>query len=107
MDIREVTMKALTGGQSSVVSISGASAQSAAFAQPAVPAPQTGDLDATITPTVDCFVRQGTNPTALADGTDQILLGGNTYRLSGILVGNKLAFITSGAAGSVYITPGA
>jgi hypothetical protein len=38
------------------------------------------------------------------DGTDQIFLGGNTYRVSGIVIGFKLAFKTTGATGSVYIT---
>ena len=91
------SLSALTGGQSSAVSISGTSAQSAAIT--------TGI--AVVTPTVDCFFRQGSNPTALSNGTDQLLLGGNTYRISGITSGNELAFITTGATGTVYITPGA
>lgn len=86
----------LTGGQSESVAISGTSAQSAAI---------TG-THAVVTPTIDCFFRQGASPTALADGTDQILLGGNQYRISGIVNGNLLAFITTGGTGTVYITPG-
>lgn len=99
MDLREVSMLVSTGGTSSKVAISGTSAQSAAFSG-------AGGVDVLCTPDVDCFVRQAADPTAVADGTDQLLLGGNTYRLSGIASGNKLAFITSGATGNVYLTPG-
>lgn len=104
MDIREVTMNVLTGGQSHSVAISSTSAQSNALGT-AVANP--GGLDAVVTPSVDCFVRQGANPTALSDGTDQFLVAGNSYRLSGIVGGNKLAFKTTAASGTVYITPGA
>ena len=93
--IKTRSFKVLTGGQSSSVSISGTSAQSAAFTSG----------ECVVTPTVDCFVRQGSNPTALANGTDQILLGGNQYRIEGISNSNKLAFITSGSTGTVYISP--
>lgn len=98
MDCRVVSAAVDTGGLSQVVAISGTSAQSSVLTT-------VGGVDALVTPTVDCFVRQGANPTALSNGTDMILLGGNTYRLSGIASGNRLAFITSGAAGSVFITP--
>lgn len=59
-------------------------------------------------PTVDCFVRAGLAPAAVNDGTDLFLYGGNIYRvISGWTPGWKLAFITAGQAGSIYITPGA
>ena len=87
---------ALTGGQSEAIAISGTSAQCTAITAGS----------ALVTSTVDCFFRQGANPTALSNGTDQLLLGGNTYRISGITSGYELAFITTGASGTVYITPG-
>lgn len=90
------SVKALSGGQSELISISGTSAQCTAIT--------TGN--AVVTPTVDCFFRCAANPTALSNGTDQLLLGGNSYRISGITSGYELAFITTGAAGTVYITPG-
>lgn len=96
-----VSLNVLSGGQSTAVAISGTSAQSAAFSF----GEKTGEV--VVTPTVDCFVRQGANPTALANGTDQFLIGGNMYRLEGVEPGNKLAFITSGGTGTVYITPSA
>jgi hypothetical protein len=95
--VQSQSIVVLTGGQSAAVSISTTSAQSAAITTPSV----------VVTPTVDCFFRQGANPTALSDGTDQILLATNSYRLSGIVSGNKLAFITASGTGTVYITPGA
>ena len=87
---------ALAGGQSVSVAISSTSAQSAA----------TTTGFATVTPTVDCFFRQGASPTALSDGTDDFLIANNKYRINGITSGNKLAFKTTSATGTVYITPG-
>ena len=90
------SLELLTGGQSESVAVSGTSAQSSAYTVP----------ELVVTVLVHTFVRQGTNPTALANGTDQLLLGPNSYRLSGITSGNKLAFITADASSStVYITP--
>lgn len=107
MDIREISMAVSTGGTSQRISISGTSAQSSVLSSQTVSAPNSaGGLDVLCTVDVDCFVRQGSNPTALADGTDQLLLAGNTYRLSGIINGNRLAFITSGGTGNAYLTPG-
>lgn len=83
------------GGASQKVVIGAVSAQSTALT----------NSRALVTTTADCFVRQGTNPTALADGTD-IFLSAGVYRLSGITSGNKLAFITSAGVGDVFITPG-
>ena len=94
--VQAQSITALTGGQSASIAISVTSAQSAAIT--------TGSVVAT--PTVDCFFRQGSSPTALSNGTDQILLANNSFRISGIVSGNKLAFITASGTGTVYITPG-
>lgn len=83
-----------TGGTCQSVSISGTSAQSAAI---------TGTL-VHITPTVDCFVREAANPTALSNGTDEFLVAYVTQSKS-ITSGNKLAFKTTAATGTVYIAP--
>lgn len=102
MNISEISMEILTGGQSSKVAISTASAQTPAmgtvWGQTAV--------KAVFTPDVDCFVRRGANPTALADGTDQLVKANNAYRCE-MLPGEKLAFITASGTGNVYFTPGA
>lgn len=100
MVVFEHSLNILEGGQSSTLAISTTSAQSAAFAFPAAPAGYV-----LITVDVNCFVRQGTNPTALSDGTDQILLANNTYRAF-VNNGNKLAFKTASGTGNVYMTPG-
>lgn len=93
----EGSIRALSGGQCQAVSISGTSAQSASIT--------TGNV--IVTPTVDCYFRASANPTALSDGTDQLLLGGVQYRIVGIASGHKLAFKTTGATGTAHIAPGA
>lgn len=80
------------GGSCKVVSVSGTSAQSAAL----------DGVLVHITPTVDCFMREGAAPTAVSDGTDEIMIAYVT-QAKRITRGNKLAFKTTGAAGSVYI----
>lgn len=92
-----ISCQVLSGGQSAKIAISTTSAQSAVLTS-------TSYL---VSPDVDCFARLGSNPTAVADGTDQILLAGNTYRIVPTLVGNKFAFIALTGTGNVYITPDA
>ena len=82
------------GGLSQKVTLSAASAQSAALTSPYVVL----SLD------VPAWVRRGANPTAVADGTDMYLPAG-IYRLA-VVTGQKLAIIAAGA-GNAYITPGA
>jgi hypothetical protein len=86
----------LTGGQSEKIAISGTSAQSSAITTDKI----------NIYADVDCFVRQGANPVALADGTDQIIPAGVMLRGYEITSGNKLAFIAASTSGNVYLTPG-
>lgn len=93
-DIRQVSMSVGTGGTSQVVNFSTSTQSTAITADHII-----------VTCTVDCFVRAGSNPTALSDGTDRFLVGGVPYRLAHIN-GNKLAFIgVASAAGKAYITP--
>lgn len=91
------SIQATSGGQSESVALSGTSAQSSAILSDRC----------TVFVTVDCFIRHGSNPTALSTGVDDIIPAGNKVRISGIIPGNKLAFITGGATGTAYITPGA
>lgn len=108
MDIREISVKLDGGANGAKVAINGTSAQSAALSLKLTPTAGGADVrdSVLVYVTVDCFVRNGTNPTAVVD-TDIPLAGGNIYRLSGIKDGEKLAFITSGAAGSAWVYPGA
>lgn len=55
-----------------------------------------------LTPTVDCYIRQGDAPVALSTGVDQFLAAGAIYTQS---VHGKIAAITSGAAGTLHISP--
>lgn len=102
MVVFEHSINTLTGGQSSKVSISTTSAQSATFGAATDAVPNQYVL---VTPDVTCFMRQGVNPTAVSDGTDQIILANTTYRTF-VNSGNKLAFITASGTGNVYLTPG-
>lgn len=80
------------GGNGEVVSISGTSAASTNAYKGIV----------IITPTVDCFVRMGEDPTAVANGTDQFLVQNGVYMFR---VNGKIAAITTAATGSLYISP--
>ena len=59
-----------------------------------------------VTPMVDCFFRKSATANATADGTDQLLVAKNTYRLFGIAAADKLSF-NGATAGDIYLTPGA
>lgn len=56
-----------------------------------------------VTPTVDCFIRDGLNPVALSTGVDHFLVANATQEFQ-TEKGNILAFITTSAAGTVYIS---
>lgn len=93
-DIRQVSMSVGTGGTSQLVSFSTSTQSTAITADHVI-----------VTCTADCFVRAGSNPTALSDGTDRYLVANVPYRLAHIN-GAKLAFISvTGGSGKAYITP--
>jgi hypothetical protein len=96
LQVSEVSIAMDFGGRSQVVSVSSSATQSNPI----------NAANVVVTPTVPCFVRQGTNPTAVNDGTDIFLLAAQ-YRVIGVSPGNKLSFIalSGGSTGSVYITP--
>jgi acetyl-CoA acetyltransferase len=103
VNISEITIEITAGGTSQKLAISSTSAQSAAAAAAATEN-KGAPIKYLVTPDVNCFVRKAANPTAVSDGTDQLLLANNTYRVE-LMDGEKLAFITTAASGSVYITP--
>lgn len=94
--ILQESMVALKGGTCASVAVSGTSAQSAAITSGRV----------VLYSTVDVFLRQGSNPTALATGVDQLVPANTLIRLVDIENGNKIAFIAS-SSGTVYISPAA
>ena len=84
------------------VAISGTSAQSPALVN--IAGADINDA-AVVMSTVDCFVIEGVNPTATTSCMP--LLANVQYRLYGWNAGEKMAFITAGSVGTVYITPSA
>lgn len=92
--MQQVTITIGDGGTSQALAISSTSAQSTAIT--------TGFCR--IYATVDCFARQGSNPTAVSDGTDTFIPAGIWTRVN-LGRGNKLAFKTTSLSGTVYITP--
>ena len=94
MPVSQESMQIYSGGQSSKVTVSVASAQSGALACKSL----------ILCSTVNCFIRQGANPTAVGDGTDQFLPAYAPFRYAGFKSGNKIAVIGA-ADGTLYITP--
>lgn len=85
------------GGKSETVSVSTTSAQSSAFYTNAA-----GYVN--IFATHDCFMRMGTNPTAVSTGADQFIPANSLFRVGPIPAGHKLAFVVSSGNSTVYIT---
>jgi len=94
MLVSQETGQIYPGGQSQKVAVSTTSAQSTALQCKTV----------VLCSDVDCFVRQGVDPTALSDGTDQFLPAYNIVRYFNFHPGNKIA-VKSTAVGNLYITP--
>jgi hypothetical protein len=90
-----ISNQILAGGQSQKVVTGVASVQSTAL----------NCSQVTIVCDTNTFVRMGLNPTAVSDGTDQILLANQQYRIIPIIPGYKIAFILAIGTGNVYITP--
>lgn len=105
MHVTEITLDIKAGGDSQKIATSTSSAQSNAVTLPAQhPAGQ--PVPCTIVADAQCFVRKGANPTAVSDGTDQILLANTLYRVQ-LMPGEKLAFILASSTGNVYFTQNA
>lgn len=94
--VQAVSINALEGGESQTVAMSVSNNETTALSVPYV----------MVTVTADCFFRRGLAPVAVSDGTDQILLANNSYRISGLEEGDKLSFIMASGTGTAYVTPG-
>lgn len=100
MQSLSLSFTAPESASSSKIAVSSTAAQSAQFIGSA-----TGSV-LVISPTVDTYIRWGSNPTAVNDGTDMKLFGNNSYRVQ-IGGTGKMSFICdSGVSGYVFITPG-
>lgn len=93
--MREITINIGPGGNSQTVSLSGTSASSTAL----------WVRESVIYSTVDCFVRAGSDPTAVT--TDQFVPAQTWARVTIPEAGQKIAAITGGSTGTLYISPGA
>lgn len=105
MNTSQVSVEALSGGQSVKVATSTTSAQCPVVA---LPTNHLEGLPVKCTVVVDAlsFMRKGANPVAVSDGTDQVLLANTLYRVE-LLEGERLAVIVPTGTGNVYFTPGA
>lgn len=97
----EISLNVDNGNNTQAIAISSTSAQSAIL----------NAGYAVITVTTDAFMTRGPNPTAVAPLTAGArggapLLAGVQYRIA-VNQGDKLAFITSSASGTAYVSPGA
>lgn len=81
----EASIKATAGGDALAFTITSSNDQSAAIV----------GTTAILAITVPAYYRFGANPTAVADGTDRLLLAG-VYRVIGITSGEKLGIIKAG-----------
>ena len=105
MNTVEISAMAMSGGQSSKVATSTTSAQSSTISKPS--SVQSGaPVNVLITCDVLTFGRYDPagNPTAVADGTDQVFVANIPYRVQ-VIPGGKFAFILGTGTGNVYITP--
>lgn len=78
-----------------VVAVSGTSAQSAAF----------GDKKLMVVSTTACWIKTGTNPTAVADTDANQYLPANVPVFIANTPGDKIAVIQESAAGHLVVTP--
>jgi hypothetical protein len=109
MKITEISVEVLSGGQSIKIATSTTSAPAGGTTAATLPtnAVKGAPISYLVTPDATCFVRKGTGTvTAVSDGTDQIMLANNSYRVE-LMEGEKLAFILASGTGNVYMTPGA
>jgi hypothetical protein len=104
MNANILSQEALSGGQSIKVVLSVASAQGPVITRP-TDHPKGVPIKCLMTADVACWFRKGTNPTALADGTDQYVPANATIRIE-LMEGERIAAIAAGA-GNLYFTPGA
>lgn len=96
MRVLEVTVVPNTGGQSEKLTLPGGSDVDSSVINAA------SEAYINFFCTVDCFVRMGTNPTAVLD-TDQFIPASNLVRMGPIPAGYKLS-VFSATAGIARIT---
>ena len=95
---QDTTFEVSSGGTSQELAISTTSAASTAISGSA------SKVRVRVISSADCYCRQGEDPTALNDGTDEFLPAGLMVRMT-MTSGNKLAFVAKAGTGTVNLTP--
>lgn len=93
--VTQETGQIYAGGQSQKVTVTGTSAKSTELNCKTV----------VLCSDTDCFIRQGMEPVALSDGTDQFLPAYTIVRFYNYHPANKIGVISNGTNGSLFITP--
>jgi hypothetical protein len=95
-DAMELSFIATGGNTTQYLSVSGSNVKSSAISTPVV----------RIYSTIDCYMRQGADPTATVPtgGVGDDFIPAATLLRVGVSPGNKLGFITTGSTGTVVVT---
>lgn len=105
MNIVNIAAEALSGGQSVKVALSTTSAQGPVVSLP-TNHPEGVPVKCLITLDAAGFIRKGTNPTAVSDGTDQYVPANTPFRVE-LMKNERVAAILATGTGNMYFTPGA
>lgn len=97
-----ITLEALSGGQSSKTALTTTSAQLPVVSQPAT-LPAGAPIRCALVLDAAGFVRRGTNPTAVVD-SDQYIPA-NTIVTFQVMAGERLAVVLPTGTGNAYFTP--
>lgn len=89
------SFEAILPGTSQAVAFTGSSSQSAALGA--------STTLVRLFCTADCFIKIASNPTALADGTSMFVAAG-IIDFIGVQPSQKIAVISNGTSGTLYIT---
>lgn len=103
MHTTAMTLDVLSGGQSQKVALSTTHAETTAITQP-ITLPAGQPVRCQLALDAAGFIRRGTNPVALSDGTDQYIPA-NTLVFVHMMAGEKLSIILASGTGNAYFTP--
>ena len=97
-----ITIEALSGGQSSKTATSTTSAQLPVVSQPST-LPAGSPIRCSLVLDAAGFIRRGTNPTAVVDADQYI--PANTLVFVQVMAGERLAVVLPAGTGNAYFTP--
>lgn len=103
MQTTAITIEALSGGQSTKTATSTTSASLPVVTQP-TGLPAGAPIRCAVYSDAVGFIRRGGSPTAVSDGSDQIIPA-NTLVFVHLMAGERLAIILPTGTGNAYFTP--